>query len=283
MTKRKISAYIKLCRADRPFVSVPFAVTAMLLPNHCIPNLKIFILVIAAVYAAWFAGCVFNGITDINIDKNNPRTQTRPLASGELKIKEAVMLMIILGIIMILCTFIINWRYVFLLPFPVAICLFYSLSKRFTFLCHFILGIAEAIAPTGGWIVVNKKLSFEGFILSASVALWLIGIDLIYSSQDVEYDKGKNVHSIPLDFGIKPALVLSALCHITMIISLIILSFRMNLGIFFNIGTVVSAILLLIEHIIVSPDNLSKAGLAFDINQFISLVIMFFTILEVTA
>ena len=166
---------------------------------------------------------------------------------------------------------------------PLALFLFiiYSYTKRFTWICHIVLGITCGGAPVGAWLAVTGKFALAPIVLGAVVTLWVAGFDIIYATQDIEFDRKTGLFSIPAKFGLKGALYISSLFHFITILLLISLYFIMNVGWIYLLGIFISSILLITEHYIVSPTNTRKMKIAsYNINQVVSVCIFIFTVLD---
>lgn len=276
----KAKAVIRLCRLNKPFLAIPFAVTAAFISNSKALNyVKLFWLICAVVFG-FMAGNAFNGLTDLDIDIINPRTKDRPLVKGDLSIKNALIIMIVSTIMVIISTWFINPFYVLLLPIPMFFCFVYSISKRYTYLCHVILGITNAACPVGSWIVFNDWQDFRCILLGIVVFFWTIGFEIIYSSQDVLYDRIAGMKSIPVVFGISNAYKISTVCHIIMAIVFLFLMYICNVGLVFVTGFIISMVIIVKEHWLISNNKNYNAGKTFDLNQVFSLTIMFAAILD---
>jgi 4-hydroxybenzoate polyprenyltransferase len=220
----------------------------------------------------------FNRIADRWIDSRNPRTATRPLVTGAISLRTAWVGIILSGIILALAAWVLGPFTFYLLPFAYLFLIGYSFTKRFTSLSHIILGFTDGLAPLGAWVAIRGSLftneDLPAWILLAIVTFWIGGFDLIYACQDVKYDLRDNLQSIPARFGVSTALILSSISHVLTIILLIILGWVSGLGWPYWIGCLIIAILLLWEHRLIHPDDLSKIDLAFfNINSYISLTL----------
>lgn len=170
----------------------------------------------------------------------------------------------------------------YLSPLAIAIFVIYSYTKRFTWLCHIILGIACGGAPVGAWIAVKGTIDIVPILLGAVVTAWVGGFDIIYATQDYNFDKENKLHSIPVFFGIKGSLIISSLMHIFSIGILFLLYYIMNMGIFYLIGLIIISILLFIEHKMVSPKDLKSMKIAsYSINQIVSVLFLIFTSIDI--
>jgi 4-hydroxybenzoate polyprenyltransferase len=174
-------------------------------------------------------------------------------------------------------------RLAFLLsPVALAIILGYSLTKRFTSSSHFLLGLSLAIAPVGAWIAINESVSLLPLLLGLAVLLWTAGFDIIYACQDVDFDRRAGLRSLPEHIGVGPALVVSAGLHAAMVGALVIVFSAARLGAPFLLGIVLVSVLLVYEHLIVKPDDLSRVNTAFfNINGAVSIVLMSLALVDI--
>lgn len=240
-----------------------------------------FIWITVAMAAARTAAMAFNRAIDAEIDARNPRTAGRPIQSGRIS-KRAVWLagFISLGV-MLFAAWQLN-RFVLLLsPLAVLALLGYAYTKRFTWLCHLWLGLVDGAAAAGAWAAVTGNLAGPiPWLLWAAVAVWIGGFDLIYACQDVEIDRSEGLHSIPARFGIPAALRLAQIAHVLTVVLLAALGFAAGLGWPYWLGLLVVAGLLVYEHSLVKPDDLSRVNLAFfTMNGYISVITLAATVL----
>ena len=175
-----------------------------------------------------------------------------------------------------------NQLALYLSPLALIIIFFYSLTKRFTVYSHFWLGLAISIAPVGAWVAIREEISFVSLLLGTAVVFWLVGFDILYSCMDVEFDRENNLKSIPQRFGIENALRIAFVSHGLMILFLaVLLQFVDELGILYSAGVIIVAGLLIYEHSLVRPDDLSKINIAFfNMNGIISIGLMLFVIAD---
>lgn len=276
----KAGALIRLCRLNKPFLAIPFAGTAAYLASSGNPDTAKLIYLFCAAIAGFMAGNIFNGMTDRKIDAVNPRTMNRPLVTGELTIKEASVALVATVGVVITATVLINPFLLLLLPIPLVLIFIYSLSKRYTWFCHFILATVNAGCPVAGWLIFGYWLDWRILILGGIVFTWTVGFELIYSSQDIKYDIQEHTFSIPSVFGIKAAYIISAISHcitLMLYVPLIILS---HCGAIFVILSAVSSLILVAEHVMVCKYNMNNAAKTFDMNQVYSLLIFLAAILD---
>jgi len=217
----------------------------------------------------------FNRYLDRHIDKKNPRTLVRDIPSGKIPAKKALIFTLTNCVLFIFTTYFINPLCFYLSPIALLVVLGYSYTKRFTPLCHFILGIGLGLAPIGAYLVVTGEFALLPVLFSCAVVCWVSGFDIIYALQDDEFDKQENLYSIPALLGRKKALTISSLLHVLCMIFLILpLSFReLDLGGFYIAGILIFAGLLIYQHRLVKPDDLSKVNLAFGTTNGIASVI----------
>ena len=277
---KKVWALIRLCRLNKPFLAIPFAGTAAYLASEGTPDLAKLVYLFCAAIAGFMAGNIFNGITDRKIDSVNPRTMDRPLVTGELTVKEASVALVVAVAIVITATVLINPVLILLLPIPLVLIFIYSLSKRYTWFCHFILATVNAVCPVAGWLIFGYWLDWRILIPGAIVFTWTVGFELIYSSQDIQYDIQEHTFSIPSVFGIKAAYIISAISHCITLILYVPLVIFTHCGAIFVILSAFSSLILVAEHIMVCKYNMNNAAKTFDMNQVYSLLIFLSAILD---
>jgi 4-hydroxybenzoate polyprenyltransferase len=282
MVLKKLKRYGELVMFSHTLFSLPFALIAMIWAADGLPSaLTIFWILIALIGARNGANAL-NRIVDKDIDKKNPRTANRHLPKGTVKDYEVLAIVFICFSIFIFAAYKLNPLCLALSPVALFLFIIYSYTKRFTWICHIILGITCGGAPVGAWLAVTGKFDLAPIVLGAIVTLWVAGFDIIYATQDIEFDRSAGLFSIPAKFGLNGALYISAAFHFIMIILLISLYFIMNSGYIYLIGIFISAILLALEHYIVSPTNEKTMKIAsYHINQIVSVLIFVFTVLDV--
>lgn len=258
--------YFSLVKFSHTVFAMPFALIGFSLAVSRVEynfSLKLLLLVILCMIFARNAAMGFNRLVDRRFDALNPRTQNREIPSGIINAKAASAFVILNAILFILTTFFINRLTLFLSPVALLVILGYSLTKRFTVLCHFILGLGLSLAPIGAYISVTGAFNIIPLIYSFIVLTWVGGFDIIYALQDDEFDKSNQLHSLPSATGRKNALAVSIIVHAITFILVILAGFAGHGGLFFWIGVSVFTLLLIYQHIIVKHDDLSKVTLAF--------------------
>lgn len=279
---KKIQDYGILVMFSHTIFSLSFALISMLLASNGLPSLsKVFWILIAFLGARTGANAI-NRVIDAEIDGKNPRTAMRQLPQNLLQKKEVIVFSLICFLIMVVAAAMLNPLCLLLSPIALFLLIIYSYTKRFTWACHLILGITSAAAPVGAWLAVTGRLSLLPLIMGAANTLWVAGFDIIYGSQDYEFDTKNGINSIPARFGVKNGLRIAAFFHIITLVLLFIVGALSNqLGIIYFVGLCIITILFIAEHRMVSPDNLSNVKLAsYSINQLISIIFLICGVLD---
>jgi 4-hydroxybenzoate polyprenyltransferase len=221
------------------------------------------LLVILAMVFARNAAMGFNRFVDRNIDAKNARTAKREIPSGKISVKAAGWFVVLNVVAFIVTTWFINLLCFYLSFVAMAVVLGYSLTKRFTWLCHFILGIGLSLAPIGAFIAVTAYFHWIPVLLSVAVLLWVTGFDIIYALQDDSFDKEQGLFSIPSFFGRKKALWISRAIHLFSGLIIILIGYWLSLSFIYFIGAGIFSLLLFYQHWVVKVSDLSKVNLAF--------------------
>ena len=282
----KVRSFLEMIRFSHTLFALPFALTGMLLPKGGLPGLGKILWILAAMVGARTAAMTFNRLADQALDARNPRTAGRALPAGILS-RPFVIVALLLSIgVFLLAAAKLNPLCLLLAGPTLVVLLGYSLTKRFTSLCHFALGLALGISPMGAYLGVagafDKDLSGSvdsGFVavavLAGAVTLWVAGFDVIYACQDVEVDRAQGLHSIPARMGIAPALRMAMALHAMTVGLLFAFGVLAGLGwpYFVAMGPVTALILL--EHRVVKPDDLARVNLAFfNINAAVAVLVL---------
>lgn len=278
----KVKTYGELVMFSHTLFSLPFAIIAMLWAAQGLPSGKIIFWMLVALVGARNGANALNRLVDKGIDARNPRTADRHLPKGSVKVYEVIALTVFCFALMAIAAFMLNPLCVKLLPLALVAFGIYSYTKRFTWACHVVLGIACGGAPVGAWMAVTGEIGWPSIVLGAVVTLWVAGFDIIYATQDVDFDRSHGLFSMPAQFGIKNSLYISAFFHGTVVALLIYLYYLMNMGSLYLIGVSIAAILLFMEHMMVSPKNLKTMKIAsYNINQIVSVVLCIFVALDI--
>ena len=278
---RRLVLTLQMIKFEHTVLALPFAFLGALLAQRGLPGGETCLWIVGAMAGARSAAMAFNRLVDRRQDRLNPRTSGRELPQGLLN--PAFVIGFILASVGLF--FFSAWKLntlALLLSAPaLAIVLLYSYTKRFTSLSHLFLGLSLAIAPVGGWVAVRGELSLEPFLLAAPVLLWVAGFDIIYSCQDVDFDRRMGLYSIPGRLGVAAALKLSVLLHAGMVAVLGYAFLSFDLGPVSWAGLILVTAALIYEHRIVSPSDLSRINAAFfTVNGVISLGLLLFVGLD---
>ena len=260
--------------------SFPFIFIAMIVASNGDLDLKLIIFAIVATITARNFAMGMNRLLDKKIDSLNPRTKNRPSVDGRLSKNSILFFIIINAIIFISISFYIN-NLAFYLSFPILIIIgSYPLFKRFSIFAHIVLGISLGFAPIAGVIAVNSEITLWSLFLSLGVIFWVAGFDLLYSLQDISFDKKHNLYSIPSKYGVKKTLIISKIFHSLTVIFWLLFVIIASLGIFSYLAIFISLIMFIYQHLLVNTnlENINKAF--FTINGFIGIIFLIFTILD---
>jgi 4-hydroxybenzoate polyprenyltransferase len=235
-----------------------------------------------ALFAGRNGANALNRYVDAAIDSKNPRTSTRHIPKGDVKRYEALVITLLCYALFVFAAFMINFICFALSPVALILFTLYSYTKRFTWACHIVLGITCAGAPVGAWLAVTGSLDFPPLILGAIVMLWVAGFDILYGTQDIEFDRKEGLYSIPAHFGLTMSLWIARGFHMIMWCLLILLMWMTQLSLIFSIGILISGILLWIEHTLVDPKHQKKMNLAsYHLNQIISMLLLITATIDV--
>jgi 4-hydroxybenzoate polyprenyltransferase len=277
--------YFSLIKFSHTIFALPFALIgfALAIWKHHYPfSLMILILMLLCMVFARSAAMAFNRYIDRDIDVLNPRTQIREIPSGIIKPKNAMIFVIVNCILFILTTSWINPLCFYLSPIALLVILGYSYTKRFTALCHLVLGLGLALAPIGAYLTVSNQFALLPILFSIIVFTWVSGFDIIYALQDDEFDKQQKLHSIPALLGKEKALLASNVLHILCALVVLLTGLLGHFNFFYWIGAFTFITLLVYQHRLVKPDDLSKVNIAFfTTNGVASVVMAIFVILDV--
>ncbi len=280
----KIGKYFSLVKFSHTIFAMPFAFIGFFLAckiSGSSISIVLFVLVVLCMVFARNAAMSFNRYLDRDIDKKNKRTQLREIPSGVIKPKSALAFVIINSILFIATTYFINSLCFYLSPVALIVILGYSFFKRYTALCHFILGTGLSLAPIGAYLSVTGRFDLLPLLFSVIVFFWVSGFDIIYSLQDIDFDKSENLNSMPTLLGKRKALILSAILHIFSSIVVLYIGYYAHFDVFYWIGAVIFIGLLWYQHSIVKPYDLSRVNIAFaTTNGIASIIYAVFTILN---
>lgn len=278
----KVKLFLEMVDFGHTLFGLPFAYLGAFLAIRGIPSFwQLFWITIAMVSARTAALCL-NRLIDRHFDRVNPRTADWVLAAGKLSTRW-IWIFVFIGLgLLIYSAGQLNELCLKLSPLAVFILWIYSYTKRFTWWCHLILGIAISTGTVGAWIAITGTFDWQPIVLAAAVACWIAGFDTMYACQDIEFDRSRELYSIPARFGERGALIFSAGFHVFTVIFLVLTGLILNLGIMYYSGVVFAAFVLLYEHVIVKPGDLSKVNFAsFKINRYVGLIIFITTLMDI--
>jgi 4-hydroxybenzoate polyprenyltransferase len=270
LAESPVARFLRLIRFSHTIFALPFALGALLVAAQGHPSIRVLGLVLLCMVLARTAAMLFNRLSDWSLDQKNPRTAQRHLLVSK---PVAWALLTITSAAFVLASAAINRTTALLSPIALAIVFFYSLTKRFTGLTHFFLGFALAVAPAGAWIAQTGTLAIPPLVLGAGVVCWVAGFDLIYATQDVDFDRREGLRSLVVQLGVAASLRLAQFLHLLMFAALVAFGFAAKLGIIYFAAMPIIAGALVYEH--QSARTLDLAGINrafFQSNAFVSVV-----------
>lgn len=274
--------YLRLVTLSHIIFALPFALIGYfwaVYPTDIDFSWKFFVLVVVAVVFASNSAMSFTRVTDRFIDKRNPRTASREIPSGKIHPRHAFMFSMFNAVFFIITTYFINKLVFYLSPAALVVILGYTYTKRFTTLCHFVLGMALALTPVAAYLAVTGKWSLVPVLFSAIVFLWVTGFDILYSIQDEDFDKEEYIKSIPAVYGRKKAWIISAILHLGVILLVIKTGLIINTGFYFWIGAAAFILLMALQYLSIKASDPKKISFAFaTLNGLASLLFAGFTI-----
>jgi 4-hydroxybenzoate polyprenyltransferase len=266
-----IVRFLRLIRFSHTIFALPFALGALVVAANGLPSLRTFLLVVVCMVFARTAAMLFNRVVDWSLDQRNPRTASRHLLVSK---SAAVVLLILSSAAFVLAAGAINRLTFFLAPVALALIFFYSLTKRFTSATHFFLGLALAIAPLGAWIAQTGRIDLAPLVLGAGVICWVAGFDLIYATQDYDFDRREGIRSLVVKLGIARSLRLAQLLHLLTFAALLGFGLVAKLGALYYCSMPLIAAALLYEHGIEKRDLAGINRAFFQTNAFVSAVFL---------
>ncbi len=279
-----IGKYASMVKIAHTVFALPFAIIGFYLALQSKSfdfDLSKFLYIILCMVFARNSAMSFNRIADKKYDELNPRTQNREIPAGKVSIRNAVIFLSVNVVLFITCTYFINPLCFYLSPVALATIMIYSLTKRFTYLCHFVLGSGLSLAPIGAYLVVTGVFDLLPLLFSFAVLFWVAGFDIIYALNDISFDREHHLKSIPARFGIKNSLIISALVHVVSMVLIVSAGVNYSGGFFYWTGALLFGFFIIYQHVIVKPNDLSKINMAFfTLNGFSSLLFLVFFLLD---
>lgn len=279
---RKLSLSLSMVKISHSVFALPFALISMLYASAGRPRPSQIIMIVLAMVTARNVAMTFNRIVDARIDALNPRTAGREIPAGLLTTRFAISFLIINAMLFIGVSAMFNELTLILSPAALLIIMFYSLAKRFTDFTQLFLGLSLGCAPIAAWIAITGRTDIFPLLLGLGVLFWVAGFDLIYSTQDFDFDRKHGVGNLVARLGIRKGLILARLLHLmSVIVFLVAAGFPPFPGFYFKLGIILMGLVLLGEHLLVSADNLQRVNQAFfTFNGFTALMLLAFTLLD---
>ena len=266
MTAPLLRPYLRLVAFHHSIFALPFALQGAWLAARGVPSARALVLIVVCAVAARTAAMAFNRLVDAGVDARNPRTRGREIPSGVLSPPQVGALVALSSAVFVAAAFALNPLCGQLSFAVLAVLLGYSFTKRFTVLSHAVLGLSLGLAPLGAWLAVRGDLEGDlavPLLLAAAVLAWVAGFDLIYSCQDTAFDREAGLRSVPARFGVRAALLLSRALHAVTVLLLVAVWSRAGLSWVYLTAIAVAAGLLVWEHRLVAPGDLSRVNMAF--------------------
>jgi 4-hydroxybenzoate polyprenyltransferase len=263
---RRLGNYLSLIKFSHTVFALPFALIGFalgVLTTEALWDWSIFLKMLLCMVFARSAAMAFNRWLDRKYDALNPRTEKREIPAGIIPAKGALLFTIICCACFVVVTATINWTVLLLSPVALFVILFYSYTKRVTALCHLVLGVGLSLAPIGAYLCLHPQFNWLPVLFSLMVFTWVSGFDIIYALQDIEFDRSQNLHSIPAMLGLKGALTASTILHLLTAAFVITAGINGHFSVWYWAGAFVFIGLLLYQHLIVKPSDLSRVNIAF--------------------
>lgn len=282
---KKIGIFLEMIKFEHTLFALPFAYMGALLGAFVMfgefPSWAQIGWITAAMVGARSAAMGLNRVIDRAIDKRNPRTAGRAIPAGLLGSKEVYLFIVLSFVLLFAASSQLNVLAMQLLPIAVFFLVFYSYTKRFTWACHIFLGLTIALAPLGGWVAITGEINLTAIVFYIAIAFWTAGFDIVYACQDLEFDRKEGLHSIPSRFGLAASLWIAKGFHLITAIGLFALFFMADLSWWYFTGLVLACGILVYEHAIVSPKDMSRVNVSFfTMNGVLSVVVFCFTLID---
>jgi 4-hydroxybenzoate polyprenyltransferase len=268
---RKTVLLARMVKIEHSIFALPFAYLGMTWAAGGWPGWEIFLALTVAMVAVRSFAMAVNRLADLPFDMKNPRTQTRPLVTGELNVFETLVFIAVSALVFVGACWQLNALCLALSPLALVWSAMYSYTKRFTSLCHFFLGTVLGLAPLAGWLAVSPEIALAPVLLALGVTFWVGGFDILYACQDAEFDQNEGLHSLPAGNGVPIALALSTFSHVVTALFFLLAGWAAGAGIVYTGFCLAVAAILLFEHRLISADDLSRVNLAFfTLNGFVA-------------
>jgi 4-hydroxybenzoate polyprenyltransferase len=282
--RSQVRTYLEMIKIEHSIFALPFAMIGMMYAADGFPGWRVFLLIVLCMVSARSAAMAFNRIADAKIDALNPRTASRAIPAGALARRNAILFFAISCAIFFAGAALLNRLTLVLAPAALGVMLIYSLTKRFTWLCHFVLGLSLGIAPAAAWIAVTGEFAWTPAFWILAVMFWTAGFDILYALQDDEFDLVNSLHSIPSRFGRRAAIRVSRALHALAAAALVAAGYTVGAGPLYYCGCAFAAGLLIYEQSLVNENDLSRIDMAFfTLNGWVSIGFFGFGLLDVMA
>jgi 4-hydroxybenzoate polyprenyltransferase len=276
--------YARLVKIEHTVFALPFAYVGAFLAVGKSPSAHDLVWITLAMVGARSLAMALNRLVDAGIDARNPRTAGRELPSGQLSVAQVVVFCAASLALFLVAVFQLAPKTHYLWPIPVVMFVAYPYLKRFTWLCHLWLGVADGLAPVGAWVAITNHLPWQAWVLGAAVALWVAGFDFFYALFDIDVDRDEGLHSIATRFGVRGAFAAARIAHVATVVCLIGVGLGLDVGVLYWVGVAAVGVLLVYEHALVRPGNLRRLDAAFfTMNGVISVVFAAFVIVDAVA
>jgi 4-hydroxybenzoate polyprenyltransferase len=273
--------YARLVKIEHTVFALPFAYVGAFLAVGGSPSAHDLVWITLAMVGARSLAMALNRLVDAGIDARNPRTAGRELPSGQLSTVQVVVFCAASLALFLVAVFQLAPKTHYLWPIPVVMFVVYPYLKRFTWLCHLWLGVADGLAPVGAWVAITNHLPWQAWVLGAAVALWVAGFDFFYALFDIDVDRSEGLHSIATRFGVRGAFAAARIAHVATVVCLAAAGLGLNVGALYWLGAAAVAALLVYEHLLVRPSDLRRLDAAFfTMNGVISVVFAAFVIFD---
>jgi 4-hydroxybenzoate polyprenyltransferase len=268
-------------KIEHTVFALPFAYVGAFLAVDGTPSAHDLVWITLAMVGARSLAMALNRLVDAGIDARNPRTAGREIPSGQLSIVQVVLFCAASLALFLVAVWQLAPLTHWLWPIPVVGFVLYPYLKRFTWLCHLWLGAVDGLAPIGAWVAITNHLPWEAWALGGAVALWVAGFDFFYALFDVDVDRAQGLHSVATRFGVRGAFAFARAAHIATVALLVVAGLGLSVGVLYWLGVAAVAVLLVYEHALVRPDDLSRLDAAFfTMNGVISLAFAVFVIAD---
>ena len=273
--------YARLVKIEHTVFALPFAYVGAFLAVGGSPSAHDLVWITLAMVGARSLAMALNRLVDAGIDARNPRTAGRELPSGQLSTVQVAVFCAASLALFLVAVYQLAPRTHYLWPIPVVMFVVYPYLKRFTWLCHLWLGVADGLAPVGAWVAITNHLPWQAWVLGAAVASWVAGFDFFYALFDVDVDRGEGLHSIATRFGVGGAFTAARIAHLATVVCLIRVGLGLEVGVLYWVGVAAVGVLLGYEHTLVRPGDLRRLDAAFfTMNGVISVVFAAFVIVD---